>query len=51
MFINGINLNTYLKEISPNILGLGMAFVRQECPGPISNDIIKDALRKFKEVY
>ena len=48
MRINGITLNDFLKKISPSVSGLGMAFVQQERSGPISNDIIKDALRKFK---
>ena len=45
--INGLDANQFLKNISPSIIGLGMAFVDQKTPGPISNDILSDALKKI----
>lgn len=48
--INGINVNDYLKMIAPNLTGLGMAFVCQKSPGPISNDIMEDAIIKLKKI-
>lgn len=47
MQINGVDINEYLSKIDPNILGLGMAFVKQNRPGPISNDIMIDAYKKL----
>ena len=47
MKINGENINNFLKKINKNICGLGMAFVNQKTPGPISNDIILDSIRKL----
>ncbi|CAN1513207.1 hypothetical protein MCEHALHM7_00878 [Methylophilaceae bacterium] len=48
MTVNNININKLLRGISPNIFGLGMAFVSQKKPGPISNDIILDTSQKIK---
>lgn len=48
MTVNNININKLLQGISPNIFGIGMAFVCQKAPGPISNDIILDASKKMK---
>lgn len=48
--INGIDINNYLKQINPNIIGLGMAFVSQKSPGPISNDIIENMVVKIKKM-
>ena len=48
--INNKNINTFLNEIHPNLIGLGMAFVSQNNPGPISNDIIEDALKKIEDI-
>lgn len=45
--INNININKFLSDISPNIKGVGMAFVNQKIPGPISNDIILDIFKKI----
>lgn len=45
--INRKNINRFLHNISPNIKGLGMAFIAQKKPGPISNDIIIDAKEKL----
>ena len=45
--INGISINDFLKLISPNIIGIGMAFIRQTKPGPISSDILLDAKNKL----
>ena len=47
--VNGIDINTLLRRIHKNIVGLGMAFVKQEKPGPISNDIIIDAFNKLEK--
>ena len=46
--INGISANEFLRSISANIVGLGMAFVDQPAPGPISNDILIDAIEKIQ---
>lgn len=48
--INGIDINSFLKKKNPNIFGFGMAFVDQISPGPISNDIILDILKKLKKI-
>ena len=48
--INGMNINAFLKNIHPGLIGLGMAFVKQSEPGPISNDIAMDAIIKFKRL-
>ena len=48
--INGIKINNFLKKINPNIYGFGMSFVNQTDPGPISNDIILDILKKSKKL-
>jgi hypothetical protein len=50
MQINGDGINEFVTKISPNIIGLGMSFVNQAEPGPISNDIINDALSKLKHL-
>ena len=50
LMINNKNINTFLNEIHPNLIGLGMAFVSQNNPGPISNDIIEDALKKLEDI-
>lgn len=44
--INEVSANQFLKKISSRIVGLGMAFVDQESPGPISNDIFEDTVKK-----
>lgn len=44
--INNVDINTFLKNINPNIVGLGMSFIDQKKPGPISNEIILDAKMK-----
>jgi hypothetical protein len=38
--VNKISINKFLKNLSNNIYGISMPFVKQEKPGPISNDII-----------
>lgn len=45
--INGESINTFLQKINPNFIGLGMGFVNQQVPGPISNDILLDAFQKL----
>ncbi len=49
MRINKIDINKYLSKINPNILGIGMSFINQKNPGPISNDILIDTLNKIKK--
>jgi hypothetical protein len=46
--INDIDINIFLKNINSKILGLGMAFISQKRPGPISNDIAIDAIKKLE---
>ncbi len=45
--INGIKINNFLKKVNTNIHGFGMPFVNQIDPGPISNDIMLDILKKL----
>jgi len=47
--INGININKFLHKIDKNIKGLGMSFINQNQPGPISNEIILDIKKKIKK--
>jgi hypothetical protein len=47
MHINGQDINDFLVNISSNLTGIGMAFVKQSIPGPISNDILIDAVNKL----
>lgn len=47
--INGVNINEFLYKINKNIKGLGMLFVDQKKPGPISNEIILDIKKKLKK--
>jgi len=44
--INNIPINQIIKKIHPNIYGIGMSFINQDIPGPISNDIILDSYKK-----
>ena len=48
LFIDNININDYLLKISKDIVGVGMPFVDQKKPGPISNDIVNDIYNKLK---
>jgi len=48
MRVNNKSINKLLRDINPNICGLGMAFIKQKVPGPISNDIILDTSKKIK---
>lgn len=45
--INKIDINKFLSKISPGLKGIGMAFIDQKVPGPISNDIILDSFKKI----
>ena len=47
--INGVNINRFLHKINKNIKGLGMSFINQNKPGPISNEIILDIKKKIKK--
>ena len=47
--INGVDINTFLRKINKNIFGLGMSFINQKSPGPISNEIILDIKKKIKK--
>jgi len=51
MHINNININSFLSKLNPNLIGLGMPFVSQPKPGPISNRIIIDALTKLSKYH
>tara|TARA_B100000029_G_scaffold382361_1_gene377605 strand:- start:856 stop:1359 length:504 start_codon:yes stop_codon:yes gene_type:complete len=46
--INGVDINRFLRKINKNIYGLGMPFINQKNPGPISNEIILDITKKLK---
>ncbi len=48
MHVNGEKINDYISKLSPNIIGLGAPFVDQIEPGPISNDIMNDAILKLR---
>ena len=48
--INNMDINKFLAKINPNIMGLGMSFINQKKPGPISNEIISDAKIKCKKL-
>ena len=48
--INNMDINKFLARINPNIMGLGMSFINQKKPGPISNEIISDAKIKCKKL-
>ena len=45
--INKVPINKFLKKINPNIFGIGMSFINQKIPGPLSNDIILDVQKKI----
>ena len=44
--VNGTNINNYLEKFSKNLIGISSPFVKQEYPGPISNDIILNFINK-----
>lgn len=46
--INNIKIDQFLNKINKNLIGSGMAFLDQKKPGPISNEIILDILKKIK---
>ena len=48
MKINGVDINSYLSKIHKNIKGIGTSFIDQQTPGPISNDIILNILKKIQ---
>ena len=48
--INKTNINKFLSNINNNVYGMGMAFLNQKKPGPISNDIIMDINKKLKKI-
>ena len=48
LFIDDISANDYLLKISKNIIGIGMPFVDQKKPGPISNDLMNDIYNKLQ---
>ena len=41
-------MNKFLSNYSKNALPLGMTAVKQNLPGPISNDIINDSFQKLE---
>ena len=44
--INKIPINKIMKKTHSDIYGIGMSFIDQDIPGPISNDIILDSYKK-----
>lgn len=48
--INKVDINTFLSNINKNIYGMGMAFLNQKKPGPISNEIIMDINKKIDKI-
>lgn len=48
--INNLDINSFLFSIHHGLHGLGMPFVKQRSPGPISNDILLDAYKKFSKL-
>ena len=47
MRINKLNINNFLKKFDKNLIGVGMPFVNQKIPGPISNEILLDMIKKI----
>ena len=47
LLIDNINANNFLNNISKNIIGVGMPFLKQKKPGPISGDIVNDITHKL----
>ena len=45
--IDNLSINKYISNISKNIIGVSMPFIKQTKPGPISNDIIKNFCKKI----
>ena len=45
--IDNLGINEYISNISKNIVGVSMPFVKQSRPGPISNDIIANFSEKI----
>lgn len=48
--INGTDVNGVLEAFNPGAMGLGMAFVKQRQPGPISDSIVTDAFEKIHRI-
>ena len=48
MRINKLNINNFLKRIDKNFIGIGMPFINQKLPGPISNEIVLDMMKKLE---
>ena len=46
LLIDNVNIDKFLSKISKNIIGTGMCFVKQNKPGPISNDIVNNIFNK-----
>ena len=47
LLIDNVDIDTFLSKISKNIIGAGMPFVKQNKPGPISNDIVNNIFKKM----
>ena len=45
--IDNLGINEYINNISKNIIGVSMPFIKQSKPGPISNDIINNFCKKI----
>ena len=48
--VNGVDVNTLLRNFSPRLIALGMPALKQGAPGPISNDIMNDAAIKIQSL-
>ena len=47
MNVNGIDLNSYLQAISPNIMAFGHSTISGIEPGPLANDILTDVVSRL----
>ena len=45
---NSKTLFNYLKSINKNFIGVSMPFIRQNLPGPVSNDLINHCIKYVK---
>lgn len=45
---NSKTLFNYLKSINKNLIGVSMPFIRQNLPGPVSNDLINHCIKYGK---
>ena len=45
--IDNLGINEFISNLSKNIIGVSMPFVKQSKPGPICNDIIANFSEKI----